>query len=209
MTNQMEEKTMGNKNESTIENQEVNENQLSSFELVWKAAYEEVDEWAGRLNQRDEIFLNATKKFVESVKRNQESSQAITEQFRKELLEWEKYAREELLMTTTTIQNFFPVKSYEEINRVVDDIQNKTTSLLTTPIRTLSSGQALDKYLDSVEQYLSFRKRSREKYIEGVKSTTNILYENQRIFVNLFEKQVKSALLPFQQYMKNASDSKS
>jgi hypothetical protein len=196
---------MVNGNERTSDK----ENQLSSFELIWKAAYEEVDEWAGRLNRHDELFLNATKKFVESIKRNQENSQAITEQFRKELLNWEKYAREELLMTTTTIQHFFPVKSYEEINRVVDDIQNKTTSLLTTPIRALTSGQALDKYLDSVEQYLSFRKRSREKYIEAVKSTTNILYENQKIFVNLFEKQVKSALLPFQQYMKNTSESKS
>ncbi len=205
----MEEKTMVNRNESAIENQEIKENQFSSFELIWKAAYEEVDEWASRLNHRDEIFLNATKKFVESIKRNQENSQAITEQFRRELSEWEKYAREELLMTTTTIQHFFPVKSYEEINQVVDDIQNKTTSLLTTPIRALTTGQALDKYLDSVEQYISFRKRNREKYIEGVKSTTNILYENQKIFVNLFEKQVKSALLPFQQYMKNASESKS
>jgi hypothetical protein len=205
----MEEKTMVNKNESAIENQEIRENQLSSFELMWRAAYEEVDEWAGRLNHRDEIFLNATKKFVESIKRNQENSQAITEQFKRELLEWEKYAREELLMTTTAIQHFSPVKSYEEINQVVDDIQNKTTSLLTTPIRALTTGQALDKYLDSVEQYLSFRKRSREKYIEAVKGTTNILYENQKIFVNLFEKQVKSALLPFQQYLKNASESKS
>lgn len=205
----MEEKTMANKNESANGTQEVKENQLSSFELIWRAAYEEVDEWAGRLNHHDEVFLNATKKFVESIKRNQENSQAITEQFKRELLEWEKYAREELLMTTTTIQHFSPVKSYEEINKVVDDIQNKTTSLLTTPIRALTTGQALDKYLDSVEQYLSFRKRSREKYIEVVKSTTNILYENQKIFVNLFEKQVKSALLPFQQYLKNASESKS
>jgi hypothetical protein len=205
----MEEKTMVNRNETTIENQENKEHQLSSFELIWKTAYEEVDEWAGRLNRGDESFLNATRNFVESIKRNQENSQAITEQFKRELLEWEKYAREELLMTTTTIQHIFPVKSYEDINQVADDIQNKTTSLLTTPIRTLTTGQALDKYLESVEQYLSFRKRSREKYIEGVKSTTNILYENQKIFVNLFEKQVKSALLPFQQYMKNASESKS
>lgn len=205
----MEENTMANKNESQIENQEIKEKQLSSFELIWRAAYEEVDEWAGRLNHHDEVFLNATKKFVESIKRNQENTQVITEQFKKELLEWEKYAREELLMTTTTIQHFFPVKSFEEINQVVDDIQNKTTSLLTTPIRTLTTGQALDKYLESVEQYLSFRKRSRDKYIEAVKSTTNILYENQKIFVDLFEKQVKSVLLPFQQYMKNASESKS
>jgi flagellar biosynthesis/type III secretory pathway chaperone len=198
---------MSIRNESEVENQSNQDNQLSSFELMWKAAFEEVDEWAGRLNHHDDLFLNATKQYVESIKRNQENSNAITEQFKKELLEWEKYAREELLMTTTTIQHFFPVKSYEEINQVVDDIQNKTTSLLSTPIRSLTNGQALDKYLDSVQQYISFRKKGREKYIEGVKSTTNVLYENQKIFVNLFENQVKSALLPFQQYMKTTTES--
>ncbi|PAE39591.1 hypothetical protein [Bacillus sp. 7884-1] len=198
---------MSIRNESEVENQSNQDNQLSSFELMWKAAFEEVDEWAGRLNHHDDLFLNATKQYVDSIKRNQENSKAITEQFKKELLEWEKYAREELLMTTTTIQHFFPVKSYEEINQVVDDIQNKTTSLLSTPIRSLTNGQALDKYLDSVQQYISFRKKGREKYIEGVKSTTNVLYENQKIFVNLFENQVNSALLPFQQYMKTTTES--
>jgi hypothetical protein len=198
---------MSIRNESVVENQSSQDNQLSSFELMWKAAFEEVDEWAGRLNHHDDLFLNATKQYVESIKRNQENSDAITAQFRKELLDWEKYAREELLMTTTAIQHFFPVKSYEQINQVVDDIQNKTTSLLSTPIRALTNGEALDKYLDSVQQYISFRKKGREKYIEGVKSTTNVLYENQKIFVNLFENQVKSAFLPFQQYMKNTTES--
>jgi flagellar biosynthesis/type III secretory pathway chaperone len=194
-------------NESAVENQEIQDKPLSSYELMWKAAFEEMDAWAGRLNNRDEVFLNATKQYVESIKRNQENSKAITEQFRRELSVWEKYAREELLMTTTTIQHFFPVKSYDDINQVVDDIQNKTTSLLTTPIRALTNGQALDKYLESVEQYISFRKRSRDKYIQGVKGTTNLLYENQKVFVNLFEKQVKSALFPFQQFMKNITES--
>jgi hypothetical protein len=191
---------------SAVENQDNQDKQLSSYELLWKAAFDEMDAWAGRLNERDEVFLNATKNYVESIKRNQENSKAITEQFRIELSVWEKYAREELLMTTTTIQHFFPIKSYEQFNQVVDDIQNKTTSLLTTPIRALTNGLALDKYLESVEQYISFRKRSRDKYIQGIKGTTNILYENQKIFVNLFEKQVKSALFPFQQYMKNSTE---
>jgi DNA-binding ferritin-like protein len=198
---------MTNQNESTVENQDYQDKQLSSYELMWKAAFEEMDAWAERLNKHDEVFLNATKQYVEGIKRNQENSKAITEQFKRELLVWEKYAREELLMTTTTVQHFFPVKSYEDVNKVVDDIQNRTTSLLTTPIRSLSNGQALDKYLEYVEQYISFRKRSRDKYIQAVKGTTNILYENQKIFVNLFEKQVKSALFPFQRYMKNITES--
>jgi hypothetical protein len=74
---------MSIKNESKVENQSNQDNQLSSFELMWKAAFEEVDEWAGRLNHRDDLFLNATKQYVESIKRNLENSTAITEQFKK------------------------------------------------------------------------------------------------------------------------------
>ncbi|MGX6442197.1 hypothetical protein ACWM35_03030 [Neobacillus sp. K501] len=196
-------------NNKEVENQEIEvspEEQLSSYELMWKAAFAELDAWSERLNYRDEVFLTATKTYVDAVKRNQENLKAVTEQFNKELREWEKGAREELLMTTTTIQHFIPIKSYEEINHVVDDIQKRTYSLLTTPIRSLTGGQALDKYLDMVEQYISFRKRGREKYIESVKKTSNVLYENQKIFVNLFAKQVKNALFPFQQYMKNVTE---
>jgi hypothetical protein len=198
---------MVNKKENERQETEVTqEEQLSSYELMWKAAFDELDAWAGRLNDRDETFLRATKHYVEMVKRNQENVKAVTEQFSKELREWEKGAREELLVTTTTIQHFFPIKSYEEINQVVDDIQKKTTTLLTTPIRTLTSGQAIEKYMETVEQYIAFRKKGREKYIDSVKKTSNVLYENQKIFVNLFAKQVKSAMFPFQQYMKNATE---
>ena len=111
-------------------------------------------------------------------------------------------------MTTTPLQQFFPVKSYEEINKVVEDIQNKTAHLLLTPTQALITGQldALDKYVETVEQYIAYRKNGREKYIESVKKTSNVLYENQKVFVNMFAKQVKSAMLPFQSYMKNATD---
>ncbi|OLS41853.1 hypothetical protein [Bacillus sp. MRMR6] len=179
---------------------------LSSFELIWKAGFDELDAWVKRLNDRDEVFLNATRHYVETVKRNQDNVIAITEQFSKELRDWEKGAREELLMSTTTLQHFFPIKSYEEINGVVDDIQKKTMALLATPIRTLTNGQGLDKYLDMVEQYVAFRKNGRAKYVDSVKKTSSVLYENQKIFVNLFATQVKSAMFPFQKYMKNPSE---
>lgn len=180
------------------------EKQLSSLELIWKLGFDELDAWAERYNKRDELFLEAVKNYVETIKRNQENVKAVSEQFSQELKAWEKSAREELLVTTTTLQHFFPVKSYENINEVVDDIQTKTTSILLTPFRSVNSSQALDKYLETVEKYLAVRKSGREKYIESVKKTTNIVYENQKVFVDLFSKQVKSALFPFQKYMKNA-----
>ena len=192
-----------------IENQEpeINEEkQPSSFELIWKLGFEEIDGWAQQFNKQDELFLEAVKNYVDRVKRNQENIQAITDQFGKELKNWEKTAREELLATTTTLQHFYPVNSYEEINQVVDDIQTKTTSLLGTPARALAGGQALDQYLTTVEKYISFRKVGREKYTESVKKTTNILYENQKLVMNLFTKQMNSAIFPFQKYLKNATE---
>ncbi|MCH6268734.1 hypothetical protein [Neobacillus citreus] len=198
---------MTEKNEKELEVEVNVENQLSSLELIWKIGFDELDAWANRFNKRDELFLSAVKNYVESVKRNQENLKAVTEQFDREVKEWEKAAREELLVTTTTLQHFFPVKSYEEINKVVDDIQQKTAALLLTPVKALTGGQALDKYLDAVEQYLAFRKKAREKYIDSVKKTTNILYENQKIFVDLFSKQLKAAIFPFQKFMKNAVES--
>ncbi|MGJ7910403.1 hypothetical protein [Neobacillus sp. LXY-1] len=182
------------------------EKQFSSLDLVWKIGLDEVDAWAERYNKRDEKFLEMVKSYVETVKRNQENVKTVSEQFGRELKEWEKAAREELMVTTTSLQHFFPVKSYEEINQVVDDIQNKTASILLTPIQSLNNLQALDKYLDAVEQYINYRKKARQKYIDSVKKTTAVLYENQKVIVDLVSKQVKSAIFPFQKYIQNVSE---
>jgi hypothetical protein len=194
-----------------VENQETvvdGEMDLTSLDLVWKLGFNELDAWAERFNKQDELFLETVKNYVEKLKQNQENAITIAAQFGMELKKWEKAAREELLMTTTSLQNFFPVKSYEEINQVVDDIQNKTANLLLTPTQALITGQleALDKYVETVEQYIDYRKNGREKYIESVKKTSNVLFENQKVFVNMLTKQVKTAMLPFQNYMKDVTE---
>jgi hypothetical protein len=194
-----------------VENQETvvdGEKDLTSLDLVWKLGFNELDAWAERFNKQDELFLETVKNYVEKLKQNQENAISIAAQFGMELKKWEKAAREELLMTTTSLQNFFPVKSYEEINQVVDDIQNKTANLLLTPTQALITGQleALDKYVETVEQYIAYRKNGREKYIESVKKTSNVLFENQKVFVNMLTKQVKTAMLPFQNYMKDVTE---
>jgi hypothetical protein len=194
-----------------VENQETvvdGEKDLTSLDLVWKLGFNELDAWAERFNKQDELFLETVKNYVEKLKQNQENVITIAAQFGMELKKWEKAAREELLVTTTSLQNFFPVKSYEEINQVVDDIQNKTANLLLTPTQALITGQleALDKYVETVEQYIAYRKNGREKYIESVKKTSNVLFENQKVFVNMLTKQVKTAMLPFQNYMKDITE---
>jgi hypothetical protein len=204
---------MTKKNETIleVENQETvveGEKDFTSLDLLWKLGFNELDAWAERFNKRDELFLEAARNYVEKIKQNQENVITIATQFGMELKEWEKASREELLVTTTPLQHFFPVKSYEEINKVVEDIQNKTANLLLTPSQAIITGQleALDKYVETVEQYIAFRKNGREKYIESVKKTNNVLYENQKVFVNMFSKQVKTAMLPLQNYMKNVTD---
>jgi hypothetical protein len=203
--------TENNEKELEVENQETEvdqEENLSSIDLIWKIGFDELDAWTERFNKRDARFLNAVREYVEKIKQNQENVIGIAAQFSLELKEWEKTAREELLVTTTPLQYFFPVKSYEEINQVVDDIQNKTAHLLLTPVQALTTGefQALDKYLETVEKYIAYRKNGREKYIDSVKKTTNVLYENQKAFVNLFAKQVKTAMFPFEKYMKSVTE---
>jgi hypothetical protein len=202
---------MTEKNEKELDIQETEsavEKDLTSLDLLWKLGFDELDAWADRFNKRDARFLSAVNNYVEKVKQNQENVITIAAQFSVELKDWEKAVREEFLATTTTLQNIFPVKSYEEINQVVEDIQNKTTQLLLTPAQALTTTQyqALDKYLETVEQYISFRKTSREKYIDSVKKTSNVLYENQKLLVNLFSKQVKTTMFPFQKYLKNVSE---
>jgi uncharacterized protein YgbK (DUF1537 family) len=197
---------MTENNQKVLENQgtEELEKELSSLDLLWKIGFDELDTWIERFNKQDERFLEAVRNYVEKAKQNQENVITVAAQFGLELKEWEQSTREELLMTTTSLQNFFPVKSYEEVNQVLEDIQNKTAEILITPVQKLTTGQiqALDKLLETVEQFISMRKKGREKYLESVKKTTNVLYENQKLFVDVFTKQVKSAILPFQKYLK-------
>lgn len=187
-----------NQNKKSLDENE----QLSTLELIWEHANQEIDSWAQRSEYYDQEFLKAAKKYVDSVNQNREKMKLITDQFNKELQEWEATAREELLMTTTTLQQIFPKKSYHEINQVMDNIQNKMTTLLMTPINVLASAKTFDKYLEAVEQYVSLRKQSRQQYIESVKQTASVFYKNQKMFMNLFENQLKTAVFPFQKYMK-------
>ena len=123
---------MTEKNEQVLDqkSEDAVEKDLTSLDMLWRLGFDELDAWKDRFNKRDERFLESVRNYVEKVKKDQENVVTIAAQFSMELKDWEKAAREELLATTTTLQYFFPVKSYEEINRIVDDIQNKTAHLL-------------------------------------------------------------------------------
>ncbi|MDR6124509.1 CHASE3 domain sensor protein [Bacillus sp. SLBN-46] len=183
-----------------------NEASLSSLDLLWRYAFAELDEWAKCVDHRDEALLKEVRRFSEIVQRNQGSKKAIAEQFIKEFTEWEKTARDEFLMSTTTLQHFFPVQSYEEINAQMDQIQKTVLSLLSTPCRTIANYQSIEKNIEMMEHYIDLRKKGRVQYIKTIKQAGNPLYEYQKGFVNLFATKFKELIFPLNKYMENTEE---
>jgi hypothetical protein len=179
---------------------------LSSLDLLWNSKFQELDEWAKSAEHRDEVFLSEVRRFSTNVQRNQENIKAIREQFTREFTEWEKTAREEILMSTTILQQFFPNRSYEEINAQFDQIQNSVVSLLSTPSQTISNCKNMEKYLEMLEQSIELRKKGRLQYINTVKQVVNPVFEYQKGFVNLFTTQIKDRIFPLYKYMEKAEE---
>ncbi|WP_209123735.1 hypothetical protein [Alkalihalobacillus sp. BA299] len=187
---------------------EVIEESVTSLDLFWKQSLQELDAWSERASLREAALLRSVKDLVENIKRNQNNAKELLEQFVKEQREWERVAREELLVSTTSLQYLFPVKSYEEINRMVDNFQLRAVELSKVPLRAYSSGEYFERYIQSVEHYVEFRKQSRIQFLENVKATINIIHENQRGMINIFTKQVKNVLFPFNKYIERSSELK-
>ncbi|MFJ7728806.1 hypothetical protein ACIQXV_22105 [Neobacillus sp. NPDC097160] len=199
--NKVEEPVLEAKSEAEKIAEKENEEQLSSLDILWRHAFGELDEWEKRADFRDEVFLKEANLFAESVQRNQGNMVELAAQFYQEFSAWEKTAREEFLMSTTSLQHFFPLKSYEEINEQIDQIQEKTLTILATPCQKIASNLSMDKYLEMIDQYIILRKKGRQQYIKTVKQAGNLIYENQKGFVNLFARQIKTLMFPLNKYL--------
>jgi hypothetical protein len=185
------------------EHENINETQeqMTSLDILWRQAFREVDEWAKYAEYRDEVFLQKALYFVETIQRNQGNIVEISEQFKHEFVNWEKAARDELLMSTTPLQHFFPKVSYEEINRLIDQIQNRTMSILSTPGQIITNTKGSEQYLSFIKQYIALRKAGREQYIKTIKQAATVIYDSQKGFIDLFTRQIKGILLPLNKYM--------
>ncbi|WP_026566685.1 hypothetical protein [Bacillus sp. UNC41MFS5] len=190
------------KSDEEITVDEENEASLSSLDLLWRYSYQVLDEWAKCGDHRDEVFLKQVRRFSG----NQGYKKTIAEQLTKEVTEWEKNARDEFLMSTTTLHHFFPVRSYEEINVQFDQIQKTVLSLLSTPCQAIANSQATEKYVELIEQYIEFRKKGRMQYINIVKQAGNPLYEFQKGFVNQFTTQFKELIFPLNKYLEKTEE---
>ncbi|WP_209123730.1 hypothetical protein [Alkalihalobacillus sp. BA299] len=181
-----------------------NDDHFTSLDLLWKQSLQELDAWSERASSREEALLRYTKKIVANSKRNQENIKELIEQFVKEQRDWEKVAREELLTSTSHLQYLFPIQSFEEINRILDNFQNKATELSKIPMYSLNNAEVLDRFVESVERFVAFRKNSRLQFVNNLKGTLKIIHENQRGMVELFTKQVKNVLFPFNMYIERS-----
>lgn len=196
--------TVGNHVEKmTIDGENIESH--SSFDMLWNSKFEELDEWAKYADHRDEVFIKEVRVFSENVQRDQENIKAIAEQFILEFTKWEKTARDELLMSTTIFQQFFPSRSYEEINAQFDQIQNSVLSIIRNPFQTISSCQAIDS-LEMIDRYIDLRKKGRSQYIKSIKQAANPIYESQKGFVNLFATQFKELIFPLNKYMEKTEE---
>jgi hypothetical protein len=179
---------------------------LSSLDILWQNAFRELEEWAAHADYRDEVFLKEARYYIDSIKRNRGNLSEVTDQFSREFRDWEKAARDEFLMSTTTLQHFLPIRSYEDINQQIDQIQQRTLSILAVPCQAVSSLQMMDRYLQMIEQYISIRKKSRMQYVKMIKQASNLIYENQKGFVNLFSRQIKALMFPFNKYLEKPEE---
>ncbi|MDR7076527.1 hypothetical protein J2Y03_001530 [Neobacillus niacini] len=179
---------------------------ISALDIFWHHAFRELDQWAKHADFRDEVFLKEAKYFAESIKRNQENIKSVREQFGKEFANWERTAREELLMSTTALQHLFPKVSYEDINQQIDQIQNRTASILNSPLQMVTNNQLMEQYLNMIDRYIILRKNGRKQYIKTLKQAATLIYESQKGFVSLFTGQIKSIIFPLNKYLEKTEE---
>ncbi|PGY12994.1 hypothetical protein [Bacillus sp. AFS031507] len=188
-----------------VETKEIEKN-VSSLELLWNQEFQNLDAWVERENIREDNLLKTAKLFAENAKRNQSNLKELVNQFSKELSDWEKTSREELLTATINLQTFLPIKSYEEINDELDNLHNKSSEFITSPLTKFENSKYVDQYVAAIEKYIDFRRNNRNWYIKNVKETASIIQTNQYNFFKIITKQVRNVFLPFNRYIEQSNE---
>lgn len=117
-----------------------------------------------------------------------------------------KSAREEFLTATAGFQYIFPVKSYEEINRVSEDIQEKTAEISSLPLRNLTNSENYTRIVESVKSYINLRKKSRSQYVARIKELSKVIQDNQQNMIQLYTQYAKNMLFPIQKYIEQSKE---
>ncbi|MGG1677210.1 hypothetical protein ACIFOT_15845 [Neobacillus sp. NRS-1170] len=181
------------------------EENISSKELLWKHAFQQVDSWIERENSREEILLKSAKQLAKNVKQNQNNLIEITQQFSKELRHLEKTSRVEVLTSTTGLQALVPFKSYEEINDSFDHLWNKASEFINTPFEKLMNVSNPENIINGLEKYIEFRRNNRNLFVNNIKGTANSIQSHQLELLNTVRNQIKNVIFPFHRYLERST----
>ena len=174
-------------------------NKGSSLDLTWQQMQQELDNWNERTTDREEMFLRSSRHFMENVKRGQDNVKELVKHLSKEQRELERMVHEEFLTATTWMHYFFPVQSYEEMNRVFNNLQKSDK------VSVFTNCETLEKFMESVERYVELRRNRRNQFVESLKETAKVIYESQKNIVQLITNQVKTVFFPLQSYIESSS----
>lgn len=178
----------------------------ATVDLLWGQALEELDAWDRRESEREETFVKSFELCINDVQRRQKSAEEIVNHLMNKQREWEKSAREEFLTATAGFQYIFPVKSYEEINRVSEDIQEKTAEISSLPLRNLTNSENYTRIVESVKSYINLRKKSRAQYVARIKELSKVIQDNQQNMIQLYTQYAKNMLFPIQKYIEQSKE---
>src|SRR3954469_7938480 len=149
-------------------------NKGSSLDLTWQQMQQELDSWNKGTIDREEMFLRSSRHFIENVKRGQDNVKELVKHLSKEQRELERMVHEEFLTATTWMHYFFPVQSYEEMNRVFNNLQKSDK------VSVFTNCETLEKYMESVGRYVELRRNRRNQFVESLKETAKVIYESQK-----------------------------
>jgi len=184
----------------------MNEKSLTSVELMLSQYTQQLDNWAEQANSRDVNLFETVKNIVNNMRHTQTNMNEMITQISREIQEWEKISREEFLTRTTPIQNLFPIRSYEDINKQLNYFQKKITELPLKPLQNLSNINQIEGYLSSVEKFIELRRINRELYVENAKKAATIFLSNQTTFFKMASDQMQNAFFPFRRFMNTVSE---
>ena len=176
-------------------------NKGSSLDLTWQQMQQELDNWNERTTDREEMFLQSSRHFIENVKRSQDNVKELVKHLSKEQRELERMVHEEFLTATTWMHYYFPVQSYEEMNRVFNNLQKNDK------VSVFTNFETLEHFMESVERFVELRRNRRNQFVESLKERQGYL-ESQRNIVQLITNQVRTIFFPLQSYIESSSADK-
>jgi len=183
------------------ENNSTNDGEVKSLDLLWNQVYQQLDVWSEQAVRREEILVSSVKNLVENVKRNQQNAKELIQQFTTEQLEWEKKARNQLISYTTGLSMLFPKFSYVDINQNFEQFHNKVMEFSKQPVEKLSRPEYLEKLVQTTENYIEFRRNSREKLVERIIGKTVLIQNSQEKVIQLLSNPFNTVLFPINKFI--------